>query len=82
MRLQTVPIIDYGQLKKGDKINLLDGAGRVHTADVKEVICPGTDREEIIICKKKNLYFITDNYLRGTSWVKECTKVSAQQTDT
>jgi hypothetical protein len=37
---------------------------------VKQVLNPGTDREEIIVNKKKNRYFITSMAINGTSWAK------------
>lgn len=82
MRLLTLPVTAAGQLRQGDQINLLDKEGATKATEVKEVLNAGTDKEEIIICLRKNLYFITSNYLRGTSWVKECVKVTSGRTDT
>lgn len=66
-----------GQLKKGDKIQIVgksDGDSQIVT--VKEIV-HHADREEIIINKRRNLYFITSMMLAGTSWAKSVTKLDS-----
>lgn len=59
-----------GQIKKGAEIVLSNnGGGEVHTVD--EVLNAGTDKEEILLNTKDNLYFITSMAIDGTSWAKQ-----------
>lgn len=63
------PLHSVGQLQEGDKIRfVLDG--KEQTRRVKEVINPGTDKEEVIYNKRRNFYFITRMALDGSSRVK------------
>ncbi len=65
MKQLTAP----GQIKPGDTIHC-EFKGKPQRYRVKEVIHPGTDKEEILINKKKNLYFITSMAVDGSSWAK------------
>lgn len=58
-----------GQIKPGNTVHC-DFKGRPQKYRVKEVLYAGTDKEEILINKKKNLYFITSMAIDGTSWAK------------
>jgi len=63
-----------GQIEKGDRLEIV---GRVpkFSCDVKvaEVICPGTESEEILIDLNSNKYFITSMVVKGQSWAKRVT---------
>ena len=60
-----------GQLKEGDKITIV---GKSISDDqrttVKDVI-KVNDKEEIIINKRQNKYFITHMLVSGDSWAKQ-----------
>lgn len=59
-----------GQIKKGATIVLsFNGEGQVHKAE--RILRSGKSDEEIILNKKRNLYFITEMAIEGTSWAKE-----------
>ena len=64
-------VIAEGQLKVGDKITIV---GKSTSDDlettVKEVI-EVNGKEEIIINKRQNNYFITHMLLNGRSWAKQ-----------
>ena len=73
-----------GQIKKGMLIVLVLKTeeldyGKFQYEKVKEVLNPGTDREEVIYRKKKNWYFITSNVLNGHSRNKEIHFVRAEK---
>ena len=59
-----------GQIFRGDKIILVDVEGKIRKCKAKAIINQNTDKEEIIINKKRNSYFIVSMYLNGSSWVK------------
>ena len=65
-----------GQINEGDILIIADGNGVIHSERAKIIVRPGVkcdcNGEEIILRKKKNIYFITDLFLKGKSWVKEC----------
>ncbi|EIU6870660.1 hypothetical protein L5169_004797 [Vibrio parahaemolyticus] len=65
-----IPVSKVGQLKVGDKIIIQGKSERdSQFAKVKDVL--NVDgREEIIINRKKNRYFITDMLIEGGSWAK------------
>lgn len=67
-----------GQIKRGCKIHCTFG-GNPHTYRAKEILYAGTDREEVIINKKKNLYFITSMAIDGSSWAKDVHFEAAQE---
>lgn len=59
-----------GQIKKGNKIILAhNGGAEVHHA--KEILMEGQPTEEILLNKKKNIYFIVSMAVSGTSWAKD-----------
>lgn len=66
MKQLTAP----GQIKPGDIIHC-EFKGKPQRYRVKEVLYPGTYKEEILINKKKNLYFITSMAVDGSSWAKK-----------
>lgn len=68
----------YGQVKVGDFISFFIGEQHFDER-VKEVLNPGTEREELIYNKKKNYYVISKNVLTGFGNVKQfrfCTTAS------
>ena len=60
------------QISKGDLLLLEKDDGITFPITVSEVINQGREGEEILISKKRNLYFIMSMYLDGTSWIKDC----------
>lgn len=80
--LRLEHVTKAGQIQEGDNLIILDNRGGIHVEKAKVVIRPGVacdcDGEEIVIRKMRNIYFITDVYLKGKSWVKECHIVKAQ----
>lgn len=66
------PLTGYGQIGEGDVLLLKRANEYVAPVEVKRVMFSGTEQEEIIISKSKNLYFIVSLFLAGKSWVKEC----------
>ena len=68
-------ITTEGQLAVGDTIQIVGKSERdSQTVTVKDVISEA-GREEVIICKRRNYYFITKMVIEGTSWAKSVTKV-------
>ena len=60
-----------GQLKKGDKITIVGKSiSDDQNTTVKDVI-KVNDKEEIIINKRQNKYFITHMLVSGDSWAKQ-----------
>ncbi len=62
-------ITSAGQVKKGDVI-VCKYKGKERSYKVKEVLFPGDHKEEIIVNKKKNKFFLTENVIKGRSWAK------------
>ena len=64
-----------GQLTKGDKIKIIGKSERdSQTVTVKDVITVN-GREEVIINKKRNFYFVTSMVIAGKSWAKSINKI-------
>lgn len=61
-------VMDFGQVKKGDYL-LIEWKKGLMLKKVKEVLYPGTRREEILLTRKTNKYFVTSMYLSASSWV-------------
>jgi len=68
--ITAITITKLGQFKKGDFLLIQEKNGQSFPATVKEVIRPGSVREEVIFATGQNKYFITDMYLTGNSWVQ------------
>lgn len=60
------PLSAPGQIKAGDWLSFTVG-GEFKCARVKEVLRPGSDREEVIWNRRKNFYFVTRMALDGSS---------------
>jgi hypothetical protein len=73
--IKLIPLTGYGQVSAGDVLLVKRSNEFIVPVEVKEVLHKGTEREEIIIAKQKNLYFIVARFLQGASWVKECSKL-------
>ena len=73
--IKLVPLTGYGQVREGDVLLVKRSNEYIAPVEVKEVIDTGTDREEIILSKAKNVYFVVAKFLRGDSWIKECSKL-------
>jgi len=76
MNIYGTKITGLDQLKRRDCIVLLVD-GRPRFESVKAVLNLG-NQTEIIINRKKNLYFNLQMMIEGKSWVSECWKVSAE----
>jgi len=59
-----------GQIKEKDLL-LIVFNGSICVERAKEILNSGTDREEIILVKKTNKYFITSMAIDGSSWAKD-----------
>ena len=70
-------LTNSGQIQPGDTIHC-EFKGKSQKYRAKEVLNAGTDQEEILLNKKKNLYFITSMAVEGTSWAKNVRFVSAK----
>jgi hypothetical protein len=68
-------VTDYGQIKEGDTLAIEKSNGCKFVATAKRIINPGTEKEEVVICKTRNDYFIVSMFLNGTSWVKNVTRL-------
>lgn len=73
--MNLIPLTAPGQLQAGDLLLIERRNQVVCPAEVKEVIRPGTEQEEIVLARGRNLYFVVSMFLRGESWIKECSKV-------
>lgn len=73
--ITTQAITDFGQIKEGDVLIIEKRNGCKHVAQAKMVLNRGTDREEVVICKSKNDYFIVSMLLDGKSWVKSAVRL-------
>ena len=63
-------LTESGQIKAGATVVLAyKKEGQVHTVD--EVLGAGSDREEILLDTKVNLYFITSMAVDGSSWAQD-----------
>lgn len=73
-------ITEYGQLSIGDNIVIVDSNGQHIHHVVQDILSPGTNKEEIIIDKKDNKYFVTSKYLNDNSWANEVYKKISKET--
>jgi len=74
--MNLVPLTAAGQLQVGDLLLIERRNQVVSPAEVKEIIRPGTEQEEIVLARGRNLYFVVSMFLRGESWIKNCSKVA------
>lgn len=65
-------VTSKSQISSGDLLIIKDKRGNIFPMKVKEVLNPGSNYEEILLSKGKNLYFILSMYLEGKSWVEYC----------
>lgn len=63
---QWKPVTGPGQVRIRQRLRFTIG-DKAHTATVKEIIKPGTDKEEIVYDRGRNFYFITSMVANGTS---------------
>lgn len=64
------PLVAYGQIHKGDQLEITYENTR-ELFVVKKVINAGRKSEEILLNKKKNIYFITSMAIDGESWARD-----------
>lgn len=74
--MQIEKIAKAGQVREGDLLLIGTNDG-VQEARARIVLNHGTDREEVVIAKRSNRYFITSMLLDGTSWAKDVRIVRA-----
>ncbi len=67
-----IPVTGPGQIKVGNVLLIRRSNEFIAPVTVKDVLEAGTCREEIIISKAKNIYFLMSKFIDGTSWIKEC----------
>jgi len=62
---------DIRELKSGVKIIIRDRDGKIKIHTIKEILNPGTGREEVLLKIKKNFYFIWSMYINRESWASD-----------
>lgn len=78
--IEIMPVTDYCQFEEGQTLLIEKKNGYKFIGRVSEIVNKHSNKEEVILCKSKNDYFITDMFLRGTSWVKNVSVVDAKIT--
>ena len=73
--ITTQTVINYGQINNGDALIIETKTGITFPAVAKRVLHGGTDKEEVVIAKSKNHYFIMSMMLAGNSWAKNVIRV-------
>lgn len=78
--MNKVKLTAPGQIKRGCRIHCTFN-GKPQTCRAKEILNAGTDKEEILIDVKQNIYFITSMAIDGSSWAKDVYFETAQEAD-
>lgn len=78
--MRKIKLTSVGQIKRGSKVHCTY-KGKACTYKAKEILNAGTDIEEVLLSRKKNLYFITSMAIDGTSWAKDVYFESTQEHD-
>jgi len=73
--IQLIPLTGFGQVKVGDVLLVKRSNEFIAPVEVKDVLNYGTPREEIVLSKAKNQYFLVSKFLDGSSWIKECSRL-------
>lgn len=73
--MKLIELTGYGQVSAGDVLLIQRRNEFVAPVTVKDVLNKGTDKEEIILSKSKNIYFIVSMFLAGESWCKACSRL-------
>lgn len=60
------PLTAPGQIQEGDRLSFRVGSSFI-CARARQIIAPGTDKEEVVYNRKKNHYFLTSMAVDGTS---------------
>ena len=76
--MNKVKLTAPGQIERGCKIHCTF-SGKPQTYRAKVILNAGTDKEEVLINIKKNLYFITSMAIDGSSWAKDVYFEAAQE---
>jgi len=64
-------LVKSGQIRTGDKVSLVF-KGRKQSHTVANVLNSGSkEKEEIILNSQRNVYFITQMAINGSSWAKD-----------
>jgi len=69
--MQLIPVTKEGQIDVFDTILVKDGSWAIRSFKVRGILNEN-GKEEILLIKRSNQYFITQVFLDGKSWVKEC----------
>ncbi|WP_444891754.1 hypothetical protein ACJJIE_00135 (plasmid) [Microbulbifer sp. TRSA001] len=69
--MEGQPVTNFGQIKQGDTLVIERRQGGRFVVQVRQVIAPGTGREEVVLSIGKNDYFIVSMFIDGTSWVRK-----------
>lgn len=77
--IEFCSVTDHGQIREGELLVIEKQSGGKFIAIAKRVLNAGTDREEIVLSKGKNDYFIMSMLLDGSSWVKNVTRLPGVQ---
>lgn len=73
--ITTQTVTGYGQIKNGDVLIIETRTGFTFPAVAKYVLHSGTEKEEVVISKSKNHYFIMSMMLSGKSWAKTVVRI-------
>ena len=79
MMIEMSAVTDFGQISEGELLAIEASDGRKFVALAKQVLRKGTGKEEIVICKNRNDYFIMSLFLEGKSWVKNISRLPGFQ---
>lgn len=73
--MKVISITGFGQVLPGDVLLIKRSNEFIVPVEVKQVLNAGEATEEIVLSIRKNIYFIISMFLKGDSWVKECSKL-------
>lgn len=71
----TQSVTKYGQINRGDLLIIETRTGITFPAVAKAVLHSGTEKEEVIVSKTRNHYFIMSMMLDGKSWARNVLRI-------
>lgn len=77
--IETAPVTGFGQISEGELLAIEAHDGRKFVALAKNVMFKGSEKEEVVICKTRNDYFIMSMFLDGKSWVENVSRLPGFQ---